>query len=134
MKTLLRQLRNHRVFECILLVICLASFLTSIQPALAGVVCPADKTSPHVQPEKRHACCESAARCDCELNQNNSASVPEEMLTLTSWLSNVFSKTVTFSAGPHVSPLIERQSTDEPKAFPRAPSVNIYLQTLNLLC
>jgi hypothetical protein len=134
MKSFLRQLRNHKVLWCAFVVICLASFLISVQPVLAGVICPADKTSPNVQPVKHHECCESAARCDCELNQNNSANAPEEMLTLTSSLPNLLSKTAAFSAGPHVSPFIERQPTVETKAVPRAPSVNIYLQTLNLLC
>lgn len=135
MMKLFQHIRGHRVLAYAPLVIWLTVGLASVQPVLAGVGCLADKTGQHMQQAKHCACCESGVRCDCELNQGNSANAPEQTLALTLRLSNVVNKDIVFSHElSTIIPHTERKTTDDRKVPVRGPSVSVYLQTLNLLC
>jgi hypothetical protein len=134
MMKLFRHIKSHRVLGYIFPAIWLAVVLASVQPVQAAIGCLADKTLRYVRPAKHHACCEDAASCGCELNQDDSANAPEQTPALAPSQSNVLSKDTILFAEPSYLPLAERQTRDDTNALARGSSVSIYLKTLNLLC
>jgi hypothetical protein len=137
MKMISIHVKRRKVFRLVLITVWLVSVAASLQPAWAAVGCVVNKTSQHILQTKHHTCCtccENTARCDCELNQDESANATEQTLALTSSVSNVVSKDIIFCAEPSILPPIERQTTDDTKALARGPSISVYLQTIKLLC